>query len=221
MPELLAHAPPDGQCDKAFDSIVAEARKHGISVAASDEVAQMALDNRGAESWERLMKNAENHCLIAQAYGGTATLAKPGAQREGHVRDKVLYACNRIETKALCNQAYREAVREARDLGLLQFSDRDVAEVVGGHGEEWDALFEKAKKAKAVVRYVRRSEGQKDGEEPDYSREWLVYLFATTSAQRSGKAAKHQFTPPSRSLVPPWKQEEEQEDEAAEALSPC
>lgn len=192
---LLEHAPPDRECDKAFAGIVAEAREAGIEVTSGITIAVLSLDDtRGVrrgdpEAWERLMKRARDHCLIVQAYSGTATLITPAAQREEGHRAGVLSAHDRIETKAWCDQQFAEVLEEAEALNLVQFSGDGVAEVIEGRGPRWNALLEKAKQVRAVVRYVRRSAGQEDGGEPDYNNAWLVYLFATTEAQRAAPAA--------------------------------
>lgn len=43
-------------------------------------------------AWAKIMRLAVDHGLVVQAYGGVATLATPGAQREQGVRAQVLRA---------------------------------------------------------------------------------------------------------------------------------
>lgn len=52
--------------------------------------AVVPTDAKAREAWDRIMKIAREHCLVVQAYGGSATLATPEAQREHGIRDKVL-----------------------------------------------------------------------------------------------------------------------------------
>ncbi len=51
-------------------------------VAPTDEAADAA--------WDRIMKEAAQHCLIVQAFGGTCTLAVPEEQRKACIRQRVL-----------------------------------------------------------------------------------------------------------------------------------
>lgn len=55
-------------------------------------------DAECSKAWERIMKEATDHCLIVQAYGGTATLAMPEEQRRAGIRERVLRAHDRTET---------------------------------------------------------------------------------------------------------------------------
>lgn len=47
-------------------------------------------DEVTGEAWKTIMALARKHCLIIQAYGGTATLAMPQDQRRAGIRSKVL-----------------------------------------------------------------------------------------------------------------------------------
>lgn len=42
------------------------------------------------DAWKKIMDLAEKHALIVQAYGGSATLATPAAQRDAGLRNKCL-----------------------------------------------------------------------------------------------------------------------------------
>lgn len=42
------------------------------------------------DAWAKIMALAEKHALIVQAYGGSATLATPAAQRDAGLRNKCL-----------------------------------------------------------------------------------------------------------------------------------
>jgi hypothetical protein len=56
-------------------------------------------DEKCLEAWKQIMRLAEDHCLILQAYGGVATLALPEEQRKAGVRKNVLRAHLRTETE--------------------------------------------------------------------------------------------------------------------------
>mgnify|MGYP000889981721 CR=1 FL=1 len=51
------------------------------------------------QAWGQIMKLAEEHCLIVQAYGGVATLAVPEEQRKQGVRAVVLQAHCKSESE--------------------------------------------------------------------------------------------------------------------------
>ncbi len=42
------------------------------------------------DAWKKIMDLAEKHALVVQAYGGSATLATPAAQRDAGIRNKCL-----------------------------------------------------------------------------------------------------------------------------------
>lgn len=48
--------------------------------------------------YSALLKDAEKHGLIVQAYGGVATIAIPSEQRKAGIRDRVLAAACLNET---------------------------------------------------------------------------------------------------------------------------
>ena len=186
-----AHAPADAQCDEAFKRIVAGARKAGMPVTEHEQngIATVLLGENGKGDempravWNRLMKDAATHCLIAQAYSGITTLATPAKQREKGVRDKILSAHARNEPEEICDQAFAEIVQEAKAMGALQLQSDHIAEVVEGKGAEWDALLEKAKKHALVATVV----GNQDSPP-------RVFLFATPAAQRADSVTNHSFS---------------------------
>lgn len=47
-------------------------------------------DAAASRAWEQIMKIAQKHALIVQAYGGVATLAVPEEQRKAGIRNRVL-----------------------------------------------------------------------------------------------------------------------------------
>jgi hypothetical protein len=58
---------------------------------------QAPSDQACDTAWKEIMRIAEAHCLIVQAYGGVATLAIPEEQRKANIRQKCLDACRMVE----------------------------------------------------------------------------------------------------------------------------
>lgn len=56
-------------------------------------------DQQCHDAWDRIMQLATKFGLIAQAYGGVATLALPREQRTAGIRDRVLQAHDMNETE--------------------------------------------------------------------------------------------------------------------------
>ena len=55
-----------------------------------DNWPQVPTDSVVGKVWDSIMKIAERHALIVQAYGGVATLAMPDEQRKAGLREQVL-----------------------------------------------------------------------------------------------------------------------------------
>ena len=184
-----AHAPADAQCDEAFKRIIAVALKADMPVTEQEGAAIVLIGENGEGDevagaiWKQLMSDAKEHCLLAQAYSGTATLATPAKQREKGVRERILSTHARNEPEEICDQAFAEIVEKAEATGSLQHRTDQIAEVVGGEGAEWDALLEKGKKHGLVAAVV----GNQDSPP-------RVFLFATPAAQRSGSVTSHSFS---------------------------
>ncbi len=53
---------------------------------------QAPSDAAAARAWDEIMRIAERHALIVQAYGGVATLAMPEEQRKAGIRERTLRA---------------------------------------------------------------------------------------------------------------------------------
>jgi hypothetical protein len=49
-------------------------------------------DADAEKAWDRIMRIAEQHALVVQAYGGVATLAIPAEQRKAGIREQTLRA---------------------------------------------------------------------------------------------------------------------------------
>lgn len=157
--------------------------QNGIALLAIGEKGEG--DETAGAVWDRLMKDATEHCLIAQAYAGTATLAVPAKQREQEVREHILSMHLRNEPEENCDRAFAGIVEEAEASGALQHRHRNgrIAEVVEGEGPGWDALLKKAKQHALLARVAGNHETLP-----------RVFLFATPAAQRAGETGVMQYT---------------------------
>lgn len=84
----------------------------------SDKGKALAPSDRECDqAWKTIMGIATDHCLIVQAYGGTATLALPEEQRKAAIREKVLMAHNRREKSIII---WAGTAAEARQYAFSQ-----------------------------------------------------------------------------------------------------